>query len=182
MFFAQTQREHCWKSPKYCFTQQQREAWEALIEQAERDVGGAEMEIADEDQDEDGEEEEDEIMIDKLDDEQDPSERNNEPKHAKLRPIKKACLDFCIALLKQTICCKEYDCAMVCALAVLGVKEDGWKGPELYLLILLSVIKITCFMVVQHALELSELFKEQAFDNNSAYGGSDSGSSPPSQR
>ncbi|KAL1640735.1 hypothetical protein SLS61_010230 [Didymella pomorum] len=182
MFFARTQREHRWKSPKYRFTQQQREAWDALVEQAERDVGGAEMEIADEDQDEDGEEEEDEMMIDELDDEQDPSERDNEPEHAKLRPIEKACLDFCIALLKQTIRRKEYDCAMVCVLAVLGVKEDGWKGPELYPPILSSVIKITRFMVVQHALELSEPFEEEVFDDDSAYGGSESGSSPPSQR
>ena len=83
------------------------------------------MEVADEDQDEDGEEEEDEMIIDELDDEQDPSERDNKPKHAKLRPIEKACLDFCMALLKQTIRRKEYDCALVCALAVLGVKEDG---------------------------------------------------------
>jgi hypothetical protein len=64
MFFARTQREHRWKSPKYRFTRQQHEAWEALIEQAERDVGRVEMEGADEDQDEDGEEEEDEMMID----------------------------------------------------------------------------------------------------------------------
>ena len=36
-------------------------------------------------------------------------------------------------------------------------------------------------MVVQHALELSEPFKEELFDNNSAYGGSDSSSSSPNQ-
>jgi hypothetical protein len=99
MFFARTQREHRWKSPMYRFTQQQREAWEALIGQAERDVGGVEMEVADEDHDGDGEEEEDEMMIDELDDEQNTSERENEPEHAKLRPIEKACLGFGIALL-----------------------------------------------------------------------------------
>ncbi|RYO26416.1 hypothetical protein AA0113_g12493 [Alternaria arborescens] len=181
MFFARTQREHRWKSPKYRFTQQQCEAWEALIEQAERDVSGAEMEVADEDQDEDGEEEQDEMMIDELDDEQDPSERDKEPEHAKLRPIEKACLDFCMALLKQTIRRKEYDCALVCALAVLGVKEDGWKDAELYPPILSSVIKTTRFMVVQHALELSEPFEEELFDDDSAYGGSDSGSSSPNR-
>jgi hypothetical protein len=67
-------------------------------------------------------------------------------------------------------------------LAVLGVKEDGWKGPKLYPPILLSVIKISRFMVVQHALELSEPFEEEVFDDDSAYGGSDSGSSAPSWR
>jgi hypothetical protein len=99
MFFARTQREHRWKSPMYRFTQQQRKAWEALISQAERDVGGVEMEVADEDHDRDGEEEEDEMMINELDNKQNTSERENEPKHAKLRPIKKACLGFSIALL-----------------------------------------------------------------------------------
>jgi hypothetical protein len=27
---------------------------------------------------------------------------------------------------------REYDSPLVCALAVLGVKEEGWKGPEQY--------------------------------------------------
>jgi hypothetical protein len=44
MFFARTQREHTWKSPQYRFTRRQREAWEALIEQAERVAGGEEEE------------------------------------------------------------------------------------------------------------------------------------------
>jgi hypothetical protein len=60
---------------------------------------------------------------------------------------------------------------------VLGVKEDGWKGRELYPPILSSVIKITRFIVVQQALELSEPFNEDDFDDDSAYG-SDGGSSP----
>ena len=41
-----------------------------------------------------------------------------------LSSIKKACLEFCIALLSQLITRKEYNSAIVCALAVLGVKED----------------------------------------------------------
>ncbi|KAF1922379.1 uncharacterized protein M421DRAFT_78421 [Didymella exigua CBS 183.55] len=129
-------------------------------------------------------------MIDELDNKQDLSkcdnkpenELKNEPKHAKLTLIEKACLMFCIALLDQRIRRKEYDCALVCALAVLGVKEDGWKDAELYPLILSLVIKITCFMVVQHALELSEPFEEEVFNNDSAYRGSDSGSSNPRLR
>ena len=40
MFFARTQREHAWKSPQYRFTRRQCEAWEALVEEAERSVGG----------------------------------------------------------------------------------------------------------------------------------------------
>jgi hypothetical protein len=42
-----------------------------------------------------------------------------------LSGIQKACLEFCIALLSQSITRKEYDSPLVCALAVLGVKEDG---------------------------------------------------------
>jgi hypothetical protein len=62
---------------------------------------------------------------------------------------------------------------LVCALAVLGVKEDGWKGSEQYPPILSAVIKVVWFIVVQQALELSELL-DNTFDDNSAYK-SDSG-------
>jgi hypothetical protein len=70
-----------------------------LIGQAERDVGGVEMEVADEDHDGDGEEEEDEMIINELNNKQNTSKRENKPEHAKLRLIKKACLGFSIALL-----------------------------------------------------------------------------------
>jgi hypothetical protein len=40
MFFARTQRGHEWKSPKYRFHRRQREAWEALVQQAQRGIGG----------------------------------------------------------------------------------------------------------------------------------------------
>ncbi|KAF2812024.1 uncharacterized protein BDZ99DRAFT_383569, partial [Mytilinidion resinicola] len=52
----------------------------------------------------------------------------------------------------------EYNSLLVYILAVLGVKKDGWKGPELYPPILLAVIKVTRFIVVQQALELLEPF------------------------
>src|SRR4051812_34506091 len=44
MFFARTQREHEWDSPKYRFTRRQREAWEALVDCAERQANGEEDE------------------------------------------------------------------------------------------------------------------------------------------
>lgn len=43
-----------------------------------------------------------------------------------LSPLQEACLDFCIELLNQRIQVHEYDCALVCALAVLGCRFDGW--------------------------------------------------------
>jgi hypothetical protein len=62
----------------------------------------------------------------------------------------------------------------VCALAVLGVKEDGWKGAEQYPPILSAVMKIARFMVVQQGLELSELFDDDELDSDSAYESDDS--------
>lgn len=35
-----------------------------------------------------------------------------------------------MTLLQQRITRKEYDSVLVCALAVLGVKDDGWRGLE----------------------------------------------------
>jgi hypothetical protein len=67
---------------------------------------------------------------------------------------------------------------MVCALAVLRVKEDGWKGPEQYSPILSAVIKVARFMLVQQALELSGPFDEE-FESDRAY---ESDSSNPQQR
>jgi predicted phage gp36 major capsid-like protein len=62
MFFARTQREHTWKSPKYRFTRRQRETWEAFVEEAERSV-----EQEEERDGADDEEREDEEMADDVD-------------------------------------------------------------------------------------------------------------------
>jgi RecQ family ATP-dependent DNA helicase len=182
MFFARTQKEHAWKSPTYRFTRRQREAWEALVEEAERSVEGEEV---GEGEDEEMEEVEDEVMADDVDEAIDEME-TDEPSTAanairepeKLSSIQRACLEFCIALLSQSITRKEYDSPLVCALAVLGVKADGWKGPEQYPPILSAVIKVARFMVVQQALELSgPLGDEDPVDDDSAYE-SDNGSHP----
>ncbi|KAI2475473.1 ATP-dependent DNA helicase Q5 [Pyrenophora tritici-repentis] len=154
MFFARTQKEHGWKSPKYRFTRRQREAWEALVEEAEREVDGEGQE------EEMGEarEELDEEMMDEVDEAIEVAEEPGQgegPRPKKLSKIQKACLEFCIALLNNRITRREYDSPLVCALAVLGVKEDGWKGPEQYPPILSAVIKIARFMVVQKGLEMS---------------------------
>jgi superfamily II DNA helicase RecQ len=71
--------------------------------------------------------------------------------------------------LNQSITRTEYDSPLVCALAVLGVREDGWKGAEQYPPVLSAVIKVARFMVVQQALELSGPSHEAEFDNDSAY-------------
>ncbi|KAG9378476.1 hypothetical protein A1F94_011592 [Pyrenophora tritici-repentis] len=115
MFFARTQKEHGWKSPKYRFTRRQREAWEVLIEQAKRSIEGDEEDEA-EDMDEEREEL-DEEMMDDIDEAIEVAEEEPE-----------SVFEFCIALLNHRITRREYDSPLVCALAVLGVKEDGWKA------------------------------------------------------
>jgi superfamily II DNA or RNA helicase len=67
-----------------------------------------------------------------------------------------ACLDFCVELLNQQAERDEYECALVCALAVLGVTETGWKDTLAYPSILSSVIKCARFMVLQMAVMKGE--------------------------
>jgi superfamily II DNA helicase RecQ/uncharacterized C2H2 Zn-finger protein len=177
VFFARTQREHEWTSPKYRFTRRQREAWEALVKQASQ---GEDNEV---DVDEEAEETVDDEMDEAIDEAEDNEEQGTAEKGRvddggearELSDIQKACLQFCIELLNQAITRKEYDSPLVCALAVLGVREDGWKGPEQYPPILSAMIKVARFMVVQQALELSEPFREDEFDSDSAYESDDSG-------
>ena len=68
--------------------------------------------------------------------------------------VTRACLRFCHALLRQRITREEYDSALVYALAVLGVKENGWRGPDASLPILSDMVKVSRFLVVQQGLEL----------------------------
>ena len=151
MFFTRTQKEHRWKSPRYLFTRRQREAWETLVREARRT---AEAEA------EDAEEADKEIDVDEIDQatEAAPDQSTASVRQWKLSRLQKACLEFCIALLDHQITRREYDSPFVCALAVLGVKEDGWKGPEQYPPILSAVIKIARFMVVQQGLENRDVF------------------------
>jgi hypothetical protein len=169
MFFARTQKEHRWKSPQYRFRRRQREAWEALVCEAERAVAGEAEETEDEIDDEiddemyEVDEEVDKEMdiddVDKTDratEAAPPNQSTASARPEKLSGLQKACLEFCIALLDHQITRREYDSPLVCALAVLGVKEEGWKGPEQYPPMLSAVIKVARFMVVQQGLELSD--------------------------
>jgi hypothetical protein len=179
MFFARTQKEHAWKSPGYKLTRRQREAWEALICEAEAAAAGEAEEEVDEEIDENDEEdmeteqemEEDEEV--EADEEQGSTEagRAEDNQAVRLSRIQKACLRFCIALLDQRITRREYDSPLVCALAVLGVKEEGWKGAEQYPPILSAMIKVARFMVVQQGLELADLIDESGdeLEDDSAY-------------
>lgn len=63
-------------------------------------------------------------------------------------------MDFCIELLNQRIQVEDYECALVCALAVLGRGEGGWRDAESYPPILSKIVKISRFMVVHKAMRL----------------------------
>jgi hypothetical protein len=132
MFFARTQKEHAWKSPQYQFKRRQREAWEALVHEAERAAGGEVEERENEAEEEDEEtnnkmDMDDEIDVDETDQatEAAPEQSAASARPEKLSRIQKTCLEFCIALLDHRITRREYDSPLVCALAVLGVKEEG---------------------------------------------------------
>jgi hypothetical protein len=84
--------------------------------------------------------------------------------------VQKACLEFCVELLNQTIHNKEYDMALVCALAVLGVDPFGgrFRSPETYPPILSSVIKVAHFMIIQQAEQLAQPIDDDAFSTCSS--------------
>ncbi|OXV06209.1 hypothetical protein Egran_06023, partial [Elaphomyces granulatus] len=72
-----------------------------------------------------------------------------------LSRIQVACLEACIELLNRSARVHEYECALVCALSVLGIREsERWRDTEDYSQILSRMIKIARFMVVVKAIRL----------------------------
>lgn len=136
MFFVRTQREHDWQSPPYKFTRAQFATFQKLIEEVEMVVNQEEVE---------------------------PMLEDEEPVHKQMNGVQTACLDFCIQLLNQEITQSEYESPLVCALAVLGVSETGWREPDSYPPILSSMIKCARFMVVQKAVNTSKPLEEHEF-------------------
>jgi superfamily II DNA helicase RecQ len=156
MFFVRTQYPHQWKSPSYRFTQRQRRAFERLTTLAQQAVenhvdedgssesstfGGAE----DEEKEGDGE-------IAK------PYDQPGSPTMQPMSELQRACLSFGIELLNQTIHNREYDMALVCALAALGVSPSGrgFRSADTYPSITSAIIKVAHFMVVQYAEQLAQ--------------------------
>ena len=75
------------------------------------------------------------------------------PAVVQLTGLPRTCLRFCMALLCSKAQQDEYEHMMVCGLAVLGVDERvGWHGYDTYLPILSAIIKISRFMMIQHAI------------------------------
>jgi len=46
---------------------------------------------------------------------------------------------------------RDYKCAIICAIAVLGVDREGWRGIDRYPLVLSKLIKIARFFVIKKA-------------------------------
>jgi superfamily II DNA helicase RecQ len=110
---------------------------------------------------------------------------------AGMSAIQAACLDFCVELLNMEIEFSEYESALVCALAVLGVSEAGWRGTDTYPPILSAVIKCARFIVVQKAVHMAgspvenEHFagrRKMDLDEDSGYDTGDTASPSPSPR
>jgi hypothetical protein len=54
-----------------------------------------------------------------------------------------ACLQFCAELVDQEYQDSPFDCALVCALAALGVDVHGWLNRDVYVDTLFCVHRIT---------------------------------------
>lgn len=158
MFFARTrmaQERH--KGPRYRFTEAQKQAWRVFLYEAQQEAHRAEERV----QQRGGPKtkpkrrrrrEQDEEESDANDDVRQVW-KGADDEGTELNRIETACLSFCIALLDQQQIHHDYESAMVCALAVLGVKDTGWKGVDQYPPILSKVIKIARFMVVHRAFD-----------------------------
>lgn len=141
MFFVRTRRHHSWKSPSYKFNRRQDRAFERMMAVARSTVNRV---------DESSDTESDSTDTD--------SRAEGEEGKPATTEIQEACLLFCIELLNQTIHNREYDMALVCGLAALGVNPSGrgFRGADTYPSMLSAVIKVAHFMIVQQAERLAQ--------------------------
>lgn len=169
VLIARTQRRHQWKSPPYKLNSSQRKAWKKLREAVVREI-----EMQEEIRSQSSHQEASEETIN------DPGATTTSTWGSRsggddrLQGVSKACLRFCITLLNQKIRQREYESVLVCALAVIGVKMDGWRDASDYPPILSKIIKIGRFVVVQTAMHAAE--RESGSES------SGSGSSRPGTR
>ncbi|KAI4191861.1 MAG: hypothetical protein LQ350_008726, partial [Teloschistes chrysophthalmus] len=76
---------------------------------------------------------------------------SDQARSIRLRGLKAACLRFCLALLARRCRGDEYELPMLCAMAVLAVKGQGWRSANEYPPIMSQVIKMARFMIIQMA-------------------------------
>lgn len=172
MFFARTRKAEARKAaPKYRLTRPQEEAWVQFIREAKREIREEGPKPRKTDHQKKRKKRRTRDDADSEEEEQ-GEEQPDEAEQQELTTIQRACLQFCMALLDQRNIDHDYDGAFVCGLAVLGVKEVGWKGVDAYPPILSKLIKIARFMVVQQAFD--EIQPEDEFaefeDDGKNYG------------
>ena len=171
MFFVRTQQPHQWKSPKYQFNAHQRDAFGRLIVVAQNEIQERRTDNHDDDNhhednnDDENNRHDNGHDDDEHDDHDHDSDEDEGPQMVYLEGLPQACLEFCIALLCGKAHQHEYEHALVCALAVLGVDERGWKGFDTYPPILSSVIKIGRMMVIQFGFHESRGINEPGEQN-----------------
>ena len=168
MFFTRTQASHEWASPNYKFTRRQRAAWNSLWKLAQPGVSPSVASVAiarsasvatasdnsDDLESEHSESNTEDHPTQRIASESLANRQNSTDSPFQLAPIDLACLNFCIELLNHRIKVEDYESALICATAVLGRGEAGWRTAESYPPILSKLIKIARFMVVHKALKL----------------------------
>jgi hypothetical protein len=159
VFFARTQATHEWDSPKYRFSKRQRAAWNSLWRLAQPGFSApASPASASSDRvssdDSSSEHSDDQSTQRSAGESRANRPRTNNASPFQLAPIDSACLDFCIELLNHRTKVEDYESALICATAVLGRGDAGWRTAQSYPPILSKLIKIARFMVVHKALKL----------------------------
>ena len=81
-----------------------------------------------------------------------------------LSTLEQACLDFYFSLLNHSLRTDEYESALIVALAVLGLTQQGFRGPFNYPSMLSGLIKTSRFMMTQVAVRPSEDTKDFFYD------------------
>ncbi|KAL4732835.1 hypothetical protein BDV11DRAFT_215147 [Aspergillus similis] len=128
LFVIRTQTDWPWrqKKPQYVMTARQQKTWQRLWQLARQPAA-----------DQAG---------DALASRGSPDPMAPELDHSRIEafvmtPLETACLEFCIELLNQKTKVHEYESTLVCAMAVLGRGEQGWRDPNSYPPIISRVLK-----------------------------------------
>ncbi|KAI7493192.1 hypothetical protein KC367_g8723 [Hortaea werneckii] len=155
VFLVRARQEHDGQAPPFKFNRRQDRAYQRLMAAAEAVVTQSdESDLSDDS---------DASPVDHSDAEHASIRRAPPPPRQTLTELQSACLLFCTELLNQRIYNPEYDMAMICALAALGVSPTGkgFRGPDTYPSILSTVIKVAHFIVVQQADQLGQWADEK---------------------
>lgn len=184
MFFVRSRQDHPWKSPAFQFNCRQQQAFDRLMEAAQQQVeGSSPSNVTDREDDSNSDSTENTEGAD-VDDSTAPSP------DGEWDAISAAALTFCVELLNQSMHSRETEMALVCALAVVGLKPNGqgFHDEMTFPSILSAIIKLAHFMVVRQAHELGQDVRPEEwavncspceFDNSSQHGET---AAPPRRR